>query len=648
MWLFVPLLMAITCLDSAAASPGSKLLKVDRIDGYVELGLRGRDDRSDRPGAGTFLSESELKLDEILNLDISGSVIYPRLLRYDVGGELHFLQNLTNGNSFILPEGYVNLDFLEKKPYGMALFGRIAEDEIEGTFGTNVGARLESYGASLRYDLGPLPFRVRYAHRFYTREGPQTDPSADLDQVVDEVEFLGSYRLREGSDGDIRYIYADETLLGRPNQRHEFVADNVTFFDPEKRKRFLGSIRYFDWSGRSNTSDISVRGTYDWRHTDTFATDYHFDYSHRTFNEQDSDIYNLRASLYHELYGSLFSRATVFGNIQDATSGEINLYGFEIAESYRKQLGNWGQLRIGLAPRIRLQQSSPDAGTAFVLDENVIFFTDRAELRQFNIDTSSIVVTHAACLSGICQEGTDYLIDTPDDRRTVLERVPFPTGSIPSGETVQVDYEYRFGGTDNDVLQYGFNGNLGIDYRDWGTFFAEIAAKREDVVAGFTDRRLDNRDRQEFGFRTRGRWYSASVSFDWEDWDVRSSNGNIQTVSLSTPWPRRWRGSVAATHRGREFTNPSEKLQEWRVTATLDVKVGKRGLFELDPEYARENWSGSGDVDGRDLESIGARAAFVWQFRAIELRAEAAAFRIDRPGSERIHDQFFVRIRRYF
>jgi hypothetical protein len=645
MRLFLPLLMSITCLDSAAAAPGSRFLTADRIGGYVELALRGRNDRSERPGAGTSLAEDELKLDEILNLDIAGSVYYPRLLRYDAGLQLHFLQNLSNGNSFILPEGHLNLNFLEKKPYGLSLFGRIAEDEIEGTFGTNVGARLESYGGSFRFGLGPLPFRVRYAHRFYTREGELTDPSADLDQVVDEVEFQGTYRLREGSDGDIRYIYADETLLGRPNQRHEFVADNVTFFDPEKRKRFLGSIRYFDWSGRSKTSNISALGTYDWRHTDTLATGYHFDYSHRTFNEQESDIYNLRASLYHELYGSLSSRATIFGNVQDATSGGINQYGLEIAESYRKRLGNWGQLRIRFAPRLRLQQSRPDSGTDFVFDESVTFVIDRAELRQLDIDISTIVVTHALCPTTPCLEGVDYQIN-PLDRRTEIQRLL--GGSIPSEGTVEVDYQYRLGGTDNDVLQYGFNGNLGIDYRDWGTFFGEIITKREDVVDGFTERRLDDRDRGEFGFRTRGSWYFASVSFNWEDWDVRSSNGNVQTISLSTPWPGRWKGSVSATHRGQDFTNPSENLQEWRVTATLDVRVGKRGRFELDPEYARENWSGSGDVDGRDLDSLGARAAFTWRFRAIELRAEAAAFRIDRPGSERIHDRFFVEVRRYF
>jgi hypothetical protein len=279
-------------------------------------------------------------------------------------------------------------------------------------------------------------------------------------------------------------------------------------------------------------------------------------------------------------------------------------------------------------------------------NESVTFVADFAELSQLDIDTSSIVVTGTGG-APLYQEGTDYLIHTLDGR-TELERIPFPTGSIPSGGTVEVDYQYRIGGTDNDILQYGFDSDLGIDYRDWGTFFAEIITKREDVVAGVTDRRLDDRDHWEFGFRTRGSWYSATVSFYWDDREVRSSNGNRQTVSLSTPWPGRWKARVSATHRGREFTNPSEKLQEWRVTATLDVKLGKRGLFELDPEYRRENWSGSQDVDGRDLEAIGGRAAFVWEFRAIELRAEGSAFRIDRPGSERIHDRFFVRVRRYF
>jgi hypothetical protein len=210
------------------------------------------------------------------------------------------------------------------------------------------------------------------------------------------------------------------------------------------------------------------------------------------------------------------------------------------------------------------------------------------------------------------------------------------------------DHQYRISGTDKDTLQYGFTGDLDISFRDWGTFFVEITTKREDVVAGVTDRRLDDRDRQEFGFRTGGRWYSALFAVDWVDWDVRSSNGNLQTLSLSTPWPGRWRGALSVTHRGRDFTNPTEGLEEWRLNASLNVRVGERGLLEIDPEYASQKWTGSASVEGRNLESIGARASLLWGFRFIEVKAEAAVFRVNRPTVDRLHNRFFVRIRRYF
>jgi hypothetical protein len=583
-----------------------------------------------------------LKLDEVLNLNIAGSVYYPRLLRYDAGLDLHFLQNLTNGNNQILPAGFLNLNFLEKKPYGLTLFGRVAEGQVEQVFARNFDTRTESYGGNLRYDLGPLPFRIGYVHRFYTRTGVAI---SDLDEVTDEVEFLGNYRVREGSDGNIRYRFSDETLRGQPSQRHELVANNITYFDPARRKRFMGNLRYYDWTGRTDTSDASLSGTYDWAHTNTLSTNYHFDYAHRTFNEQKSNTYNLRSSVHHQLYSSLSSDAAIFGTLQDATSGLVGEYGVEFAERYMKRLGGWGRLGIGFMPRVRWQQFRPDQRTAFILDERVTFPpTDRAELRQLDIDPSSIVVTTTDGATTF-QEGFDYAIDRID-RRTILERIP--TGSIPPGGTVLVDYRYRSSGTDNDILQYGFNSNMDISYRDWGTFFVVIDTKREDVVAGVTDRRLDNRDRQEFGFRTRGRWYTALVAFDWEDWDVRSSNGNLQVLTLSTPWPGRWRGNMSATHRGRSFTNPSEDLEEWRVNASLNVRVGKRGVFEIEPEYVSQIWTGGESVDGRDLESFGARASLLWDFRLISVRAEGSVFNIRRPAVRGIYDRFFVGIRRYF
>jgi hypothetical protein len=636
------LLMVIAHADLAVADPGAEPLKVDFLDGYLELGVRGRNDRRTRPGAGTDLEKDQVKLDEILHLDSAGSIWYPRLVRYRASLDLHFLQRLAGegGNSF-LPGGNLVLNFLEKKPYGLMLFGRVVENEVEETFGRNFETRLTSYGGGVRFLLGPLPFRVRYAHRFRERTG---DPDAELEEETDEIEFLGNYQFREGSDGDIRYIYSNQTLRGQPSRRHDFVANNVTYFDPEKRKRFLGIVRYYNWSGRTDTSEAAVNGTYDWRHTDNFSSRYHFDYAHRTFDRLSSDIYDARVAASHQLYSSLSSTASIFANFQDATAGNVGEYGFDIVERYTTRLGRWGRLGIGLSPYVRLQQLRPDQGDAFVVDERVTFLlSDTAELRQLDIDVASIVVTGANGIP-LYDEGFDYTVNVIG-RRTELQRVD--TGGIPVDGQVYVDYRYE-ARAENDVVSYGARADFEWSYRDWGTFFAEVNAKREDVVSGRSDRRLDDRDRQEFGIRTRQRWFSLLASFDWEDWDLRDSNGNLQRVSLSTPWPGWWRASVSATHRWRAFTNPDEKLDSWRVLGSFVVQLGRNGTLELDPEYSREKWKSDENVDGRDLESVGGTLALRWHYRALEFRGGLAIFRIKRPGVKGLYDNFFFRVRRHF
>lgn len=637
----IVLLAALAHAAPSTAGLGANPLAVDTFGGYLELGVRGRNDRRTRADAGTDFNKDQLKLEEILHLESAGSIWYPRLLRYRASADLTFLQEPSEGSNLILPGGDLRLNFLEKKPYGLTLFGRIVEHEIDQVFAPNSESRLIAYGGGLRFLLGSLPFRVRYTHRSLDRTG---DALFELEEVSDEVSVRATYRWAERSDGDVRYEFSDQTLRGQPTKRHDFLASNLTYFDAEKRMRFSGRVRYYDRTGRTDTSDASVLGAYDWRHTDTLSSRYHLDFAHRTFDEQSSNLANLRTSLSHQLYGSLASSGALTASIQEASSGHIGEYGLGVVERYSKRLGRFGKLGIGLGPYVRLQQLRPDQDTAFVLDERVTFpLSERVDLRQLDIETASIVVTSTDGAITY-QEGFDYLISVID-RRTEIERIDL--GSIPVGGEVRVDYRYETG-TDNDVLYYGTRADVQWSYRDWGTLFADVSTKREEVVGGRSDRRRDNRDRQEVGFRTSRGWMSALISFDWERWDQRGSEGNLQTVTLSTPWPGRFRGALSATHRSRDFTEPNEQLESWRVLGNFNVRVGRNGTIEINPEYSNEDWDGDGSADGRDLESVGGTVAFRWFFRSLELRASGSVHYIVRPGLERVHDSFFFWVRRHF
>jgi len=640
-WCLCVALLVTSEAHARSAAPPPSLVSAEHVSGWVGFGVRGRNNRRSRPDAGTSFERDDLKLDEILHVDANGYVYYARFLRFRIGAELDFLQNLTSGDSLVLPLGDFRLSFLEKKPYGLDLFALVSKDEVEETFGRSFETRVENYGAAMRFGLGPLPFRLGYTRRFRDRTG---DPFVDNREEGDEIDFDGTYRLRAGSDGSVRFLFSDMMERGQKVVRHDFVVDNITYFDAEKRRRFNGVVRYYDYAGRSDISNASASGTYSWQHTDRLASRYHADYQYRALGSQTTNLFGGDVSLSHRLYSSLNSSASVIGNIEDAAFGRVGSYGATVHESYSKELADWGRLVIGLSPSIRMQHTRPEQDTGFVTGERVIFRDDLpVQLRQQDIDAASILVTSPDG-SVTYQQGFDYDI-REQDRRIEIERVL--SGTIPSGGEVAVSYRYRLG-RENDLLTYGYRGDAAIVYRTWGSLYGNFSSKREDIVSGFSDRILDDRDRYEVGFRTTQRWFAGIVSFDWEETSLRPSSGMTQSVSFTTPWAHRWRGSLSVTHRSRDYRDPEEDMDSWRIHASGSVQFGRTGTFEIDPEFRDEDWSGGFASDARDLRAVGGTASVRWNLRALELRMGVSLFRVERPTVDELEDRFFVQLRRYF
>ena len=313
------ILVAGAAPSPAAAQSRPKAFSLESIDGYVELAVRGRNHDRASPSGGADFTKTEVFVDEILHLDLDGFVYHPNLLAFAGGLELHFLQDVLNNQAFILPGGNVRLSFLDRKPYGLQLFARVTENEFQQRFAPTVGVRTEIYGGGVRLDRGPLPLEVVYTHREREQGG---DPCLTCREVGDEVALLGSYELREGSWGDVRYSFVDETVMLRQRvTRHELFANNTTYFGSDRHKRLSGLGRLLYSSGANNTSTATLSGEYDWEHTGTLSTSYHLNYQRQALNSHTSNNYGLAASLFHGLYGSVSTSLSAYGNVQDASFG---------------------------------------------------------------------------------------------------------------------------------------------------------------------------------------------------------------------------------------------------------------------------------------------------------------------------------------
>jgi hypothetical protein len=319
-------------------------------------------------------------------------------------------------------------------------------------------------------------------------------------------------------------------------------------------------------------------------------------------------------------------------------------------ESYRKRLGDWGRLRVGMAPFAEVQQNRPSETTGFVLGESLIFRSGEpfVQLRRPDLDIATLVVRHPACrgAGNVCDPTFDYRVSPPRDGFTEIERIV--TGDIPLDEEVLADYEYLLA-DDSDRLLYGYRADAELYYRDWGSIFVDVNFNREDGIRGTSDLRGHaNPDRQAFGLRLHRDWISATAVVDREDSDFRSSLGNNQTVSLRTRRPTWWNASLVASHRGRDWNNPSEEMNGWRVTANVNARLWGRTSVEILAEYEREEWNGGINTGVRDFDGVSVTSSLQWRFREIEVKLGTAAWFMDRPEARENQERFFLRVRRYF
>jgi hypothetical protein len=641
-------LVAGAAPDPATAQSRTKAFGLESIDGYVELAVRGRNHDRNTPTGGKDFTKTELFIDEILNLDLDGFVYHPNLVSFSGGLKLHFLQDALDSDAFFLPGGHARLSFLDRKPYGFKVFARVTENEFQQRFAPTVGVRTVIYGAGVRLDRGPLPMEVVYTHRDREQGG---EPCLDCSEIGDEVTLLGSYELGEGSQGDVRYRFDDVRVVNRDQRttRHELFANNTTYFGSDRRKRFSGLGRLLYSSGMNNTSTATLSGGYDWEHSGTLSSSYHLSYQHQALESHSSNNYGLAISLFHGLYGSVSTGLSAYGNVQDASFGLSSQYGARLQERYSKKLGEWGRLKVEMEPFVEVQHQRPDQLTGFVLDEGVIFGIGNrvVPLRRTDIDTATIVARHPACRGAddVCDPEFDYRIRAVPGGLAELEHVI--TGDIPLDEEVLVQYEYRLR-EDSDVLVYGYRSDVEIAYRGWGSLFANIRYSREDGLGGTTvDRLRPTPDRQAVGVRVNRRWVSGVVMFEREENEIRTSLGNFQTVTLTTPWSTWWNGSLAASHRARDWDNPSEEMVGWRVTGRWNARLGGRGRFEIRAEYDKEDWSGN-QTESRNFDAIFVGSTFEWRFRAFQVMVGGGVYFLDRRQGAENHERFYVRLRRNF
>ena len=156
--------LLVLAVASPAQAQQKEPLAVSGLHGFVELGVRWRDETRSSYGVEVPYAD-ELKFEERLHLDLSGYVYLPRFLRYRLSGDLQLLQETEQGNNDVLTGGKWSLSFFEEHPYSLELFRDDRQTNVEQPFFRSYDEETSIYGATFHVRRGPIPTDVSFTHQ---------------------------------------------------------------------------------------------------------------------------------------------------------------------------------------------------------------------------------------------------------------------------------------------------------------------------------------------------------------------------------------------------------------------------------------------------------------------------------------------------
>ncbi len=630
-------------------------LKVTEVDGYIELGIQERgNDRTSNAGADDYDSDA-IAFDEILHLNIDGSIMHSRLLHFNGSGDFRMRQETSNtagdgrqNDDRLLLGGKLDLNFLQEHPYQLDLHGEILDATVDPKFGETYDVTTEQTSAIFSYDEGPLPFRIGYIR-------DSTDASSDRDdndQSGDEFFIRANYDIKDFTSGDLTYRdeHTDYNFSSAPGETDKrkvdlrsFLANNITYLDESKQDMFIGRLVIEDGSNIVKGRLYRGTGLLRFRHSETLSTNYDLNAQRRERDGEDVDSLIFNARLRHQFWLSLTTQPRLWADLEDAPFGTTRRYGGELTEDYTKKLGDWGRLSMSLIPRAELQERRPTGETGFVIDESVVLANlTPVALAQRDVDRTSIHVTDASGLL-IYTEGLDYTVTV---RGLVTELTRILTGDIGDPETVLVDYEFN-NADESDILDRAIRTHVSLNVHDWIEIYSGYTDRKQKLLDGVSETKLDSSTRWLAGLNMTGSWMSARIEFEDEKGTFTSYQSLSETLSVYTPGTFLWNARCSATHTGMTYRDTNDEVDRWSLIAVYRQRIGQRGWLDVEAEYLRERWD-STLSRANDIDAFRSQASYNWDFRSFEFELGARVSVTEQPQYDEINHRVFMRFIRNF
>ncbi len=475
-----------TCTDAWARD----WIYFNPMRGEVSIEFDGRWRQQDD---GT--SSYDVKLEEHLLLNISGAVVDPRILQFNIDLEPTFTQRQLDTGIGIQRDRETDLNYggaisllrgLESSPLSLDGDFQRSTSDLDGALGSRSSLTTDRRGVALNWRSRALPTTIKYREFFLDEffvPGFGQLPS-QREEFFRRLSLSGANRkmrvVLEGIEFD------DRTALDNDYDSQEARLDNN--FRWGKGSTLASKLRYFNRIGFNAEEKSSIDESLVLRHTENLSTTYRFaaDSTERTTS---TDERRVDLGLNHRLYTNLTTRLNVSWFNTDSEEFEQDRTDATLDFGYRKKFDDGPTVTANLGGGYRVIDRI--GGRIDFSESPTVPPTGVVVLAQRYIDQSTIVVTAPGCNPCIEGPANDYIVEDAGNDFTQLR---IPAGSrINIGDTITVDYVYE----PPDVEYYGIPYRFGLRL-DYGRFalFHRTDAEDQTFIEGpdpeaIADRRND-------------------------------------------------------------------------------------------------------------------------------------------------------------
>lgn len=637
---------------------GINSLKLTRVDGYVEYYTRRlKQEQRSKVGAGkTRSAENTTRVS--LKLETDGYVYHPNLLDFALGvlvgledrefEDVFGGRHRTSGGDGSIVEFNFNGQFFKKKSYPGSIYARRYRSLEPRPFQASLESTTTNVGLTWQRVHEKNPMTVQFNHTDVKLD-PLNESEANGRQKNTFLRFETSYKFSASSI--LSFVWDRQSVKQEPfileYDSNELTLSHSLNFGPNNAHVLDSDLNYFNQKGTYDIERTRWREILRFEHTDRLRSWYLLEILKRRQGllsgvaPLEEESVSLTATVEHELYDSLVSQFVAFGQFQEFKTGlEIDRYGVQGNFDYRKK-NRWGKLVANYRIRDVTEDREGRGHSGEVIDEFHTFVDpDPVRLSGTNILVGSILIT--------AEDGfTTYRMDrdftaTVVGDRTELERVP--TGRIPDGGKVLVDYLFRTGGAFTlDTLSHDLM--IRQDY-DFGLSPYYRLHRQDQTIKpkGALGAIPENITAHIVGVEFRKGRFRFLGEYENHDSNINP----FDAIRLTADYKRRFSsggtGSVKARWSKVDHKPPSErKTRFFSVETRYRHPITDRLTVESSLLYRNENDARTGRDEGIDLD-----LALEWTIRATEIRIDYNYGKFDDDFSQNEFSTLYVQVRRHF